>query len=86
MNDYTETERPTWETDPDWGNVTTVAVSTGVTTVGNYAFYNGTHISSVTISDAVTSLGAYAFQNCTSLASLTIPISLNAIGTDLSKP
>jgi hypothetical protein len=47
-----------------------VIIKDGVTTVGNYAFYNCSGLTSVTIPDSVTSIGQYAFYNCSSLTSV----------------
>ena len=58
----------------------TVTIEDGVTSIGDYAFYNCTSLTSVTIPDGVTSIGDYAFYNCTSLTSITIPDAVTSIG------
>ncbi len=65
-----------------WGGntVRTVSLPDGLTSIGNYAFYECTSLASVTIPDSVTSIGMYAFYECTSLASVTIPDSVAYIG------
>ena len=56
-----------------------VSVQEGVTSIGEYAFYDCTSLTSVAISEGVTSIGQYAFNNCTSLTSVIIPVSVTAI-------
>jgi hypothetical protein len=57
-----------------------VTVPDGVTSIGDYAFFDCTSLSSVTIPNSVTSIGWYAFCDCTSLTSVTIPDSVTSIG------
>ena len=57
-----------------------VVIENGVTSIGNFAFYNCTSLTSITIPDSVTSIGEDAFSYCTSLTSITIPNSVTSIG------
>ena len=50
-----------------------------VTSIGNYAFKNGSSLTSVTMGSGVTNIGAYAFSGCTSLTSITISDSVTSI-------
>ena len=52
----------------------------GVTSIGEYTFFDCTKLASVTIPDGVTSIGECAFYGCTKLASITIPDSVTEIG------
>ena len=52
----------------------------GVTSIGNFAFYNCSGLTSVNIPNSVTSIGYDAFYNCSDLTSVTIPNSLTSIG------
>ena len=52
--------------------VTDLVIPEGVTTIGDYAFYNCSSITSVTIPKSVTSIGWYAFSECYSLADVYI--------------
>ena len=52
----------------------------GVTSIGEYTFFDCTKLASVTIPDGVTSIGECAFYGCTKLASVTIPDGVTSIG------
>lgn len=57
-----------------------VQVEAGVTSVGQYAFYNCTALKSVTLPEGLTSIGQYAFYNCIKLGTVELPDSLQTIG------
>ena len=61
-------------------NVEKVVIQEGVTSIGNYAFYNCSNLVSIEIPDSVTSIGKYAFYNCNGLTDITIPDSVTSIG------
>jgi len=52
--------------------VTELVIPEGVTSIGNYAFYNCGGLTSVTIPDSVTRIGSYAFRYCSGLTSITV--------------
>ena len=60
-------------------SVKTVIIESGVTSIGDWAFYGCTSLTSVTIPDNITSIGVYAFSYCTSLTNVTIPGSVTNI-------
>ena len=75
--------------------VTEFIIGDGVTSIGNYAFYDYTslasigipysdnrrsRLTSVSIPNSVTSIGNYAFKGCSNLTSVTIPNSVKSIG------
>lgn len=62
------------------GSIKSVVIQSGVTTIGNDAFYNCSFIKSVTIPGSVTSIGEYAFSGCYQLTSVTIPMGVTRIG------
>ena len=52
----------------------------GVTSIGEMAFYDCSSLTSVVIGDSVTSIGNSAFNGCRSLTSVTIGNSVNSMG------
>jgi len=61
-------------------SIKNVVVEDGVTSIGDYAFFEYTSLTEITISDSVTSIGRSAFCRCRSLSSVTIPDSVTSIG------
>ena len=64
-------------------DIKAIEIESGVTTIGNYAFYgcNNELFTSISIPEGVTSIGNSAFQGCTHLASVTLPSTLLSIGS-----
>ena len=62
--------------------VKSAVIAEGVTSIGEYAFYDCRSLTSVTIPDSVTSIGEWAFSYCKSLTSVTIPDSVTSIGRE----
>ena len=60
--------------------ITEYTIPNSVTTIGDYAFYDGNKLKSVTIPNSVTTIGECAFYSCTNLTSITIPNSVTTIG------
>ena len=52
--------------------VTALEIPEGVTSIGEWAFYNFDSLTSITISNSVTNIGGYAFYGCDSLESITV--------------
>ena len=61
-------------------SIKSVIIESGVTTIGNFAFYFCMGLTSITIPDGVTTIGRLAFMYCESLSSITIPESVTTIG------
>lgn len=62
------------------GNDTEVVIPDGVTSIGDYAFYDCSNLSSIVIPDSVTSIEPYTFEECSSLSSVVIPDNVTSIG------
>lgn len=62
--------------------IKTVEMSDGVTTVGDWAFYDCSNLTSINIPNSVKSLGKMGFYNCVRLASIDIPNSVTSIGKE----
>ncbi len=73
---YDRTEAP-WYSRRD--SITSAVIGSGVTRIGDSAFYECSNLKSVTIPDSVTSIGTCAFLRCESLTSITIPDSVTSI-------
>ena len=54
--------------------------TTGLTSIGNYAFMRCSSLISVNIPGSVTSIGNETFSNCDNLTSVNIPASVTSIG------
>ena len=57
-----------------------VVISSGITSIGNYAFSDFTNLVSISIPFSVSRIGYRAFYKCYSLKNLTIPNSVTVIG------
>ena len=62
-------------------DISSVIIEEGVTSIGDYAFYNCSGLTSITIPNSVTSIGYCAFSDCSGLTSVTIPNSVTGIGS-----
>ena len=60
--------------------IKTVSLPSGLTGIGNYAFYWCSKLTKITIPGSVTSIGNSAFASCSGLTSVTIPSSVSLIG------
>ena len=79
MADYTDTDAPWYSHSSD---ITSVIIGEGITTIGNYAFYQFNSLSSVTVPSTLTSIGSHAFHNCGVLLSIAIPDGVATIGEE----
>lgn len=59
--------------------ITKVILKDGVTSIGDYTFYDCDSLTSITIPNSVTSIGSYAFYWCTSLTSVSLGDSVTSI-------
>ncbi|MBR5570372.1 MAG: leucine-rich repeat domain-containing protein [Oscillospiraceae bacterium] len=60
--------------------LTDMLVPDGVTSIGDYAFYNCASLTGVTVSNSVIGIGEHSFAGCTSLTSVMIGDSVTTIG------
>ncbi|MDR0799095.1 MAG: leucine-rich repeat protein [Dysgonamonadaceae bacterium] len=58
----------------------TVIIETGVTSIGEYAFFKCSNLTSISIPASVTSIEEAAFASCANLTSITIPEGVTSIG------
>ena len=71
-----------WSKPSPWDagkSVKQIIIGDGVTTIGDYAFWDCPSLTSVTIPNSVTTIGKEAFYKCSSLKSVTIPNSVRTI-------
>ena len=57
-------------------DISFVAIDSGVTSIGSYAFQKFTQLTSIIIPNGVTSIGEHAFDGCSVLTSIDIPNSV----------
>ena len=76
MNNYSWNEAPPYRSLP----VKALKVEEGVTSLGDYAFYNCTSLAEVSLPESLTSVGGYAFCGCAEIPGLVLPEAVTAIG------
>lgn len=62
------------------GKIKKIIISSGVTTIEDYAFYDCVKLANIMISNSVTNVGNYAFYGCNALSTIIIPYSVEKIG------
>jgi hypothetical protein len=75
---------------PGKTSLVSVKLPAGLTSVGNYAFYNCTGLTTVTLPAGLTSIGGYAFYDCSGLTnianlSLTPQVIASSVFTNVNK-
>ena len=78
MDEYANPSDRPW--DDNKGDITSVVVESGVTSVGMAAFIDFSTMTSVTLPEGLTAIGAGAFYSCSSLQSISIPSTVTSIG------
>jgi hypothetical protein len=77
MTDYFATATP-WYSSRN--SISNVIIERGVTSIGDFAFYDLTEMTSITIPYGVTSIGNGAFFKCARITDIDLPNSLISIG------
>lgn len=67
----------------DWlrSEITSIEVAEGVTSIGNYAFYDCYNLIHVDLPSSLTSIGEWAFVSCSGLNRIKLPEGLKRIGS-----
>lgn len=65
------------------GELSSVEIPQGITSIGDMAFINCTGLTTISLSAEVESVGSYVFKNCTGLLNMEIPDSVNSVGNGL---
>ena len=78
-NYHTALNRSPWDGN---ANIKRVIFSDGVTTVGDYAFYDCDKLTSVTLPNSITYIGTVAFEYCGNLTEIEIPNSVTTISSN----
>ena len=73
--DYCYRSHAPWEV-----GVKSVTIGSGLTSIGNRAFFGCRFLTSLSIPDSVTRIGEYAFEKCSNLTSISMPKELRSIG------
>ena len=79
MWDYNSRHRVPWY--DNGSEIKTVRIVSGVTGIGETAFYRCENLTQVTIPEGVTRIGSSAFSHCSALTSVTLPESVTSIGS-----
>ena len=79
MYDYSTASPAPWKT-AYARKVKSITVQSGITSIGDYAFYVCSQVSDVTLPEGLISIGAKAFSGATGLVSCNFPSSLSEIG------
>ena len=81
MQDY-DYDLHTGGTTAPWGGLPfeTAVIGDGVTSIGNYAFYECRSLTGITLPSGVTSIGEDAFSYCPGLTEITLPPGVTSIG------
>ncbi len=78
MSNYSSSDEQPWAR---WREqIATLVIEDGVTSIGDYAFYDCSRITKTTIPNSIKTIGSNAFLNCSGLKSFVVPGSVTAVG------
>ncbi len=77
MSNYANSDDVPWKDSRD--AITRVVVESGVTTIGDYAFYRCENLSKILIQGDVAIIGQFAFSQCTALEEISLPNTVREI-------
>lgn len=63
------------------GEITSLAVDSGITGIGSYAFYSCKALKNLSLPASLETIGEYAFSYCESLQEIAIPDSVTSLGS-----
>ncbi len=75
---WTDSIYPPWNEYSE--DIKTVEIKEGITSVGQYAFYNCENLTSVSLPESIEKIERYAFSGCIKLANINIPSNISEIG------
>jgi len=79
MKDYrSDYTRAPWHSHRE--NIASAVIDSGVTSIGNAAFYDCDGLNGIVLPEGITSIGSYAFEDCSNLMNVILPDSLTTIG------
>ena len=78
ISDFGDCAFSTWNDLDGW--IKKIEIEEGITSIGDYAFYNCSAVEQVTIPNTVVRIGAYAFALCDSLTYIELPNSVQTVG------
>ena len=79
MSDFSDDSSEAWRNHK--AEIKSVVIESGVTGIGEFAFYQCGALTSVTIPGSVAGIGKFAFSGCTGLTGITLPQDLKSIGS-----
>ena len=79
MESYSLDNLPPWNTYKY--SVKAVDIKKGITSIGNYAFYQNSNMETISIPDTISSVGSYAFSGCGAVRTVSLPNSVTEIGS-----
>ena len=82
MENYTYAFATPWEYHRARGLITSVVIGEGVTSIGDYAFYNIYSATTIKLPQTIESIGKKSFVGCDKLTAIDLPSNLMSVGAD----